>query len=107
MANRTDRPRKADLTDTLFDRDSRDDLANELGQSFLESATSGEEAFEAIRDQYVAEEDGGPFVGSTAAEEIAEDDDPSNPRDATREPFPTTGSGAGGGVDDEADERDD
>lgn len=88
----------------MFDRSSRDDLATELGQNFLESATSGEEAIESIRDQYVAEEDGGPFVSSTAAEEIAEDDDPSNPQDATREPFPTTNAGGARDEDEDADD---
>jgi hypothetical protein len=42
-------------------------------------------------DAHVDEEIGGPFVTSTAAAEVAEDDDdPTNPPDATREPFPTT-----------------
>ena len=41
-----------------------------------------------------SEEEGGPFVLSIAEEEIAQDDDPSNPRGATREPFPMTSSGS-------------
>lgn len=94
MSNRLNQQSKAGSTDVLFDRDSRDDLADELGQNFLESATSGEEAIESIRDRHLAEEEGGPFVLTSSAEEIAEDDDPSNPEGATREPFPTTSGGA-------------
>lgn len=94
MANRTSRPDDKDAPENLFDRTSHDDLAVELEQNFLASATSGEEAMEDIRDQHVAEEDGGPFVESTAEEEFAEDTDASNPADATREPFPMAGRGA-------------
>ena len=70
---------------------SKDDLAEELAEEFLGSATSGEEQGEEAREQPVAEEIGGPFVLSTGAEEFAEGTDASNPSDATREPVPTTG----------------
>src|SRR5579863_9839394 len=39
-----------------------DDLAEELGEAFVMTATSGEQADEDIRDQEVPEERGGPFV---------------------------------------------
>jgi len=69
---------------------SRDDLAEELGEETVEAMTSGEYQMEDVLDQVVEEERGGPFVESTAGIEFAEGTDPSNPPDATREPFPKT-----------------
>ncbi|MFO0695898.1 MAG: hypothetical protein U0230_20215 [Polyangiales bacterium] len=68
---------------------TRDELANELAEEFLLSATSGEEMGEEMHEMEVDEEFGGPFVPSTGATEFALDEDASNPGDATREPFPT------------------
>lgn len=69
----------------------RDALAEELGESFLRTATGGgEESDEETLDEVVPEEMGGPFVMTTGATEFAHDTDESNPADATREPFPTT-----------------
>jgi hypothetical protein len=67
-----------------------DDLAEELGEEFVESATSGEQAAEDMRDEEVPEESGGPFVETTANSEFAYGTDASNPEDAERAPFPTT-----------------
>ncbi len=67
---------------------TRDDLAETLAEEFLSSATSGEEQGENVRDQVVAEELGGPFLQSTAEEEMADDVDEMNPIDGDREPFP-------------------
>ena len=56
----------------------------------MESATSGEQAAEDMRDEEVPEESGGPFVETTANSEFAYGTDASNPEDAERAPFPTT-----------------
>ncbi len=69
---------------------SSDDLAESLGEQFVEAATTGEDAAEKALDQEVPEERGGPFVRSNAGIEFAEGTDKSNPRGAKREPFPTT-----------------
>lgn len=69
---------------------TKDDLAGNLGEQFVAAATSGEEEGEDRLDQIVPEEQGGPFVVTTAAQEMADDVDASNPEDATREPFPKT-----------------
>jgi hypothetical protein len=66
-----------------------DDLAEELGEAFLRGAT-GDEDSEEMLNEVVAEETGGPFVETTSEEEIAYDEDASNPPGATREPFPTS-----------------
>ena len=65
-----------------------DDLAEELGEEAVRSMTSGEDDIAAHRDEYTAEEQGGPFVTSTGSEEFADGIDESNPPDAFREPFP-------------------
>lgn len=67
-----------------------DDLAEELGEAFVESATSGEEREAERREESTPEETGGPFVTTTAAEEFAGGTDESNIAEATREPFPKT-----------------
>jgi hypothetical protein len=69
---------------------SKDDLVEELGEEFVGQATSGEYAGEDLQDQQVPEERGGPFVETQAGTEFAEGTDPSNPKGATREPFPRT-----------------
>lgn len=72
---------------------SSDDLANELGEEAVKSMTSGEDDLASHRDARVIEEQGGPWVVSSASEEFALGFDDSNPADAHREPFPKT-SGA-------------
>lgn len=69
---------------------SRDDLAEELGEEAVESMTSGEYVGEDALDRFVPEEVGGPFVMASGRTEFAQGTDPSNPKDATREPFPRT-----------------
>jgi hypothetical protein len=69
----------------------RDDaLAQELGREFVETVTSGEDEGVELRDEFVTEEAGGPFVTTTIGQEVAEEPDESNPLGATREPFPKT-----------------
>lgn len=67
-----------------------DDLAEGLGEEFVETATSGEDEGEEVANQVVSEERGGPFVITTAGTEFADGVDESNPKGAKREPFPTT-----------------
>jgi hypothetical protein len=69
---------------------SGDDLAEELGEGFVESATTGEYEGEETHEQVVDEESGGPFVETSGATEFAAGTDASNPIDAKREPFPKT-----------------
>jgi hypothetical protein len=66
-----------------------DDLAEEMGEASVESATSGTQADEDIRDEDLPEEEGGPFVPSSARKEFARGIDASNPEDAEPEDFPT------------------
>jgi hypothetical protein len=69
-----------------------DDLAEELAEEFVSSATSGEEAANEGHEQLVPEENGGPFVLSSGFTEFADGTDESNPEDAEPEPFPTAGT---------------
>ena len=67
-------------------------LAEELGEAFLESATSGEESEPERHERVLIEEEGGPFVRTRASQEFAYDFDESNIAEATREPLPKTSS---------------
>ena len=67
----------------------KDDLAEELAQDFLSSATSAEKVYLSTRDSQVPEDEGGPFVVTRAKIEFARGTDESNPKGALREPFPT------------------
>jgi hypothetical protein len=71
---------------------AEDSLAEELGEAAVESATSGEQAAENIRDEDLSEEEGGPFVVTTARREFARGTDESNPADAEPADFPTATS---------------
>ena len=68
----------------------KDALSSELGEEFVETVTSGEDEGNELRDERVTEELGGPFTVTTGGTEFADGVDPSNPRRATREPFPRT-----------------
>jgi len=72
-----------------------DDLAEELGENFIESATTGEGQESERREQTTPEESGGPFVPSSGSEEYALGTDESNIAEATREPFPKTSKADG------------
>jgi hypothetical protein len=67
-----------------------DALSEELGEEFVETVTSGEDEGTEVRDQRVTEELGGPFTVTSGGTEFARDVDGSNPKGATREPFPRT-----------------
>jgi hypothetical protein len=64
-----------------------DDLAENLAEEFIQSATRGSDDDDAL-DGVVPEEIGGPFVETSAAEEFADDVDDANPLDAEPEPLP-------------------
>lgn len=66
----------------------KDDLSERLGEEFVAAATSGEEPDDERLDESVPEEVGGPFIETSAAEELAFDHDETNPIDAKREPIP-------------------
>jgi len=68
----------------------KDDLSEEMGEEVVATATTGEYEAESVREQDVPEEVGGPFVETTGREEYGHGTDPSNPKSATREPFPRT-----------------
>jgi hypothetical protein len=68
---------------------SPEELSETLAEEFVQAATSAEEASEDRRDEFATEEIGGPFLEATANEEFADDEDTANPKDATKEPFPT------------------
>lgn len=70
-----------------------EDLAEILGEDFLRAATSGNDALEDDLDSTLTEERGGPFIETSAREELAHDVDESNPLDAKREAFPRANAG--------------
>lgn len=72
---------------------SSDALVEALGEEFVSGATSGEHAGLEDLNRGVPEEEGGPFIVTRARTEFAHGTDRSNPKDATREPFPKTSSG--------------
>jgi len=73
---------------------TKDDMAEQFGEEAVSAMTSGEDTFSDVLDETVVEEDGGPFVETTAAEEFATDGDARElPDDATREPFPKVTGG--------------
>jgi hypothetical protein len=67
---------------------SDEPLAEQLGEAFLEAATSGEES--EAREQVLPDEYGGPFVYTSGREEYGLGTDESNIAEATREPLPRT-----------------
>lgn len=82
-------PREADRA--FLDRPrSGDTLAEQLGEEFVESATSGQDESDEKFDQVVPEENGGPFIETSANTEFAEGTDESNIEEASKAPFPTT-----------------
>jgi len=68
---------------------TRDDLAENLAEQFLSSATSAEDVAPDELDREVPEESGGPFVETSGSTEFARNTDASNIPGANREPFPS------------------
>lgn len=80
-----------------FPRVFDDDLAEEMGTSFLEAAVRSSHAHADHREAIDEAELGGPFVTTSAREELAVGVDLSNPVDSFREPFPrAVGAGSDG-----------
>ncbi len=77
----------ADPSAFLHGMHSSDPLAEELGEHFVRTALSGEDSED---DDAIPEEIGGPFVETRGRTELAAGTDPSNPKGASREPFPTS-----------------
>ena len=74
----------------FIDGAAPEELSEELGEAFIQAATSGEDAELERRESVVPEESGGPFVPSTAGQEFAGGTDESNIAEATREALPRT-----------------
>jgi hypothetical protein len=70
--------------------ESREELSEELGEAYLQSATSGEQSEPERHERITPDELGGPFVVTTARQEFANGTDESNIAEATREPLPRT-----------------
>jgi hypothetical protein len=69
-------------------RHATDELAEELGESFVLSGTSGEDPEEHFQ-RASPEEEGGPFLETTGRTEFGYGVDESNPEDAEKAPWPT------------------
>jgi hypothetical protein len=69
---------------------SNEELAEEMGEAFVEAVTSGEESEAHRHEEITLEENGGPFVETSGNEEYAVGTDESNISTATREPLPRT-----------------
>jgi hypothetical protein len=69
---------------------STDDLAEQLGEEFVERAPSGQDEGDEKFDQVVPEENGGPFIETSGNTEFAGGTDESNIKGARKAPFPTT-----------------
>jgi hypothetical protein len=67
-----------------------DPYAMELALEYVESVTGAQSEGQEMLDRQEPEEEGGPFVETSAHTEFATDSDAPNIEGATREPFPTT-----------------
>lgn len=72
-----------------LDFSKNDPLAQELGAEYVLNVTSGGEGVAEWRDAETVEERGGPFVITTAGQEMADGVDGSNPIDAEPAAVPT------------------
>lgn len=64
-------------------------VGDEMLEDFMRTATSGEDAAEDVRNQEFEEDHGGPFVTTSANQELAGGVDESNPADADRAARPS------------------
>ena len=92
---RESRERAGDGNERAFvGTDTQEDEAQELGEEFVRSVTSGEEAERRDgRSGQAIEEEGGPFVVTSASTEYGFGTDASNPADAEKSPFPDVSPG--------------
>lgn len=70
----------------------KDELAEEFAERFINSATSDEDRDDVRMQEPTIEEEGGPYVTTSEAEEFGGDPDANNPRETEPEPFPATQS---------------
>jgi hypothetical protein len=70
-----------------------DDLAQSMAEEFVENATTGQGIEKEALDADVSEEIGGPFVETSAAEELSFGADASNPPETIPEPVPRAVAG--------------
>src|ERR1700677_148082 len=82
--------RVEDTNQAFVGSHAKDDLAEEMGETWVATATSGEDESQEVYSQNVPEDEGGPFVPTTGGQEFAEGTDASNPEGANAEPFPRT-----------------
>lgn len=66
-----------------------DDLAEYLGESFLSSATGGDDSDAVLHDEMDIDELGGPFIETDAGVEMATSRDGDAREPVEAEPFPT------------------
>ncbi len=87
-------PGRPEQTQAFFldARHATDELAEELGESFVLSATSGEDPEEHYESER-PEEEGGPFLETSGHTEFAHGVDESNPEDAEPAPWPAVSPG--------------
>ena len=92
-AVRQKHPGRPEQIEAFFDaRHAPDAMAEELGESFVLGVTSGEDSEEHY-DRELPEEDGGPFLETSARTEFAYGVDESNPEDAEPAPWPAVSPG--------------
>ena len=83
VGKESDPPPFVDATST------EDPVATLLGVEFVETVTNAQDEGQEVLDRHTPEEDGGPFIETSAQTEFASDVDESNIEGALREPFPT------------------
>lgn len=71
---------------------TKDEFAEEFAERFINSATSDEDRDDVRMQEPTIEEEGGPYVTTSDAEEFGGDPDANNPGDTEPEAFPTTQS---------------
>ncbi len=76
-----------------LDFSKNDSFAQQLGAEFVRDVTSGNQGVADWRDEETEEERGGPFVITSAAVEMADGVDGSNPIDAEVAAIPTANGG--------------
>jgi len=94
LAPRQKHPGRPEQRRAFFDdaRHATDELAEELGESFVLSATSGEDPEEYYQSER-PEEEGGPFLETSGHTEFAHGVDESNPENAEPAPWPAVSPG--------------
>lgn len=65
-----------------------DDLAEDLAEEYVRSATTGQDADDRVLERFDSEEMGGPFIETGPEDEFASEPDPSMPSDAEPEALP-------------------